>query len=111
MHAGSRRGENVPSQLASPNLQKKIVVPLSSILYSRKQFACRHDKDRLLFGRARSRPQSTIKPMTSRKILISGDVNGKLSALFKRVAAVNKSNGPFDLLLCTGRFFPETGDA
>ena len=39
------------------------------------------------------------------KILIAGSVHGKLKDLFKRVAAVNKSNGPFDLLLCTGDFF------
>ena len=43
------------------------------------------------------------------KVLLSGDVNGKWSALFKRVSAVNKSNGPFDLLLCTGRTFPDAG--
>ena len=43
------------------------------------------------------------------KILLSGDVNGKWNALFKRVSAVNKSNGPFDLLLCTGRTFPDAG--
>ena len=45
----------------------------------------------------------------TRKVLLCGDVNGKLSTLFNRVAAVNKSNGPFDLLLCTGAFFPEAG--
>ena len=39
------------------------------------------------------------------KILIAGSVHGKLKDLYKRVAAVNKSNGPFDLLLCTGDFF------
>ena len=44
-----------------------------------------------------------------KKVLISGDVHGKLSVLFKRVQAVNKANGPFDLLLCTGGFFPECG--
>ena len=44
-----------------------------------------------------------------KKVLISGDVKGKLSALFKRVQAVNKANGPFDLLLCTGGFFPDCG--
>lgn len=43
------------------------------------------------------------------KVLLSGDVNGKWNALFKRVSAVNKSNGPFDLLLCTGRTFPDAG--
>lgn len=44
-----------------------------------------------------------------KKVLISGDVKGKLSALFKRVQAVNKANGPFDLLLCTGGFFSDCG--
>jgi hypothetical protein len=40
------------------------------------------------------------------KVLISGDVDGKFDAVFKRVAALNKSNaGPFDVLLCVGRFF------
>ena len=45
------------------------------------------------------------------KVLLSGDVNGKWNALFKRVSAVNKSNGPFDVLLCTGRTFAEAGKA
>lgn len=41
------------------------------------------------------------------KVLISGEVDGKFGALFKRVEAVNKSAaGPFDVLFCTGRFFP-----
>ena len=43
------------------------------------------------------------------KVLLAGDVGGSLQALFKRVAAVNKSSGPFDLLLCTGSFFPHSG--
>lgn len=42
-------------------------------------------------------------------VLIAGDCNGKLSALFKRVAAVNKSNGPFHVLFCVGGFFPTSG--
>ncbi len=44
------------------------------------------------------------------KVLLSGDINGKWNALFKRVTAVNKSNGPFDILLCTGRTFADAGD-
>lgn len=48
--------------------------------------------------------------MTSKKVLLSGAVQGKVSALLKRVAAVNKSNGPFDMLLCTGGFFPPGGE-
>lgn len=43
------------------------------------------------------------------KVVITGDVNGSLNALFKRVAAVNKSNGPFDMLFCVGCFFPIAG--
>lgn len=45
----------------------------------------------------------------SKKVLLSGDVQGNFHALFKRVAAVNKANGPFDLLLCAGSFTPGTG--
>ena len=44
------------------------------------------------------------------KVLLSGDINGKWNGLFKRVTAVNKSNGPFDVLLCTGRTFADAGD-
>lgn len=44
------------------------------------------------------------------KVLLSGDINGKWTALFKRVIAVDKSNGPFDVLLCTGRTFADAGD-
>ncbi|CAK9235704.1 unnamed protein product [Sphagnum jensenii] len=44
------------------------------------------------------------------RILLCGDVNGHLHALYKRVLAVNKSNGPFDALLCVGQFFPRTPD-
>jgi len=43
--------------------------------------------------------------MSTRKVLVSGDVGGKWEALFKRVAAVNKSNGPFDCLFCIGGSF------
>ncbi|XP_021715122.1 zinc finger CCCH domain-containing protein 64-like isoform X1 [Chenopodium quinoa] len=42
------------------------------------------------------------------RILLSGDANGRLSQLFKRVLSVNKSAGPFDALLCVGQFFPES---
>ena len=45
------------------------------------------------------------------KVLFAGDVGGKVEALFKRVAAVNSSNGPFDMLLCTGGFFAGSGEA
>ncbi|CAO2841546.1 unnamed protein product [Amaranthus hypochondriacus] len=42
------------------------------------------------------------------RILLSGDVYGRLSQLFKRVNSVNKSAGPFDALFCVGQFFPDS---
>ena len=39
------------------------------------------------------------------KVLVSGDVDGNISALFKRVEAVNSKAGPFEMLLCVGSFF------
>lgn len=54
---------------------------------------------------------STAKPETMPvKALFAGDVGGKVEALFKRVGTVNASNGPFDLLLCTGGFFSPAGE-
>ncbi|PQQ16978.1 zinc finger CCCH domain-containing protein 64 [Prunus yedoensis var. nudiflora] len=44
------------------------------------------------------------------KILLCGDVLGHLKQLFKRVASVNKSAGPFDALFCVGQFFPDSAD-
>lgn len=44
------------------------------------------------------------------KVLLSGDVNGNFSSLLNRVANVNKLNGPFDVLLCTGNFLPPAGE-
>lgn len=44
------------------------------------------------------------------KVLFAGEPSGRIEALFKRVAAVNASNGPFDLLLCTGAFFAGSGE-
>ncbi|CAA6660931.1 unnamed protein product [Spirodela intermedia] len=48
--------------------------------------------------------------MTAPKILVCGDVLGRLKQLFKRVQSVNASNGPFDVLLCVGQFFPNSPD-
>ncbi|KAK8970995.1 Zinc finger CCCH domain-containing protein 59 [Platanthera guangdongensis] len=45
------------------------------------------------------------------RILLCGDVLGRLNQLFKRVQSVNKSTGPFDALLCVGQFFPDSADA
>jgi hypothetical protein len=43
------------------------------------------------------------------KILLAGDVGGSLSALMKRVVAVNSKSGPFDMLICVGGFFTPGG--
>ena len=43
-------------------------------------------------------------PLT--RVLLAGDVHGRLGALFARVAAVAAKAGPFDALLCAGAFFP-----
>ena len=43
------------------------------------------------------------------KILFAGDCNGAFKALFAKVAAVNKKNGPFDALFCVGNFFAPGG--
>ncbi|XP_055531531.1 CWF19-like protein 1 homolog [Wyeomyia smithii] len=42
---------------------------------------------------------------TKQKILIVGDVNGKLKSFFARIENVNNKTGPFDLVLCVGDFF------
>jgi len=39
------------------------------------------------------------------KVMVAGDVEGSLTALFKRVEAVDKKAGPFEMLLCVGSFF------
>ncbi|KAK3025764.1 hypothetical protein RJ639_041920 [Escallonia herrerae] len=48
--------------------------------------------------------------MAPPRILLCGDVNGRLNQLVKRVQSVNKSAGPFDALLCVGQFFPDSLD-
>ncbi|KAA8523250.1 hypothetical protein F0562_009673 [Nyssa sinensis] len=48
--------------------------------------------------------------MAPPRILLCGDVFGRLNQLFKRVSSVNKSAGPFDALLCVGQFFPDSAD-
>ena len=47
----------------------------------------------------------SIRVTMSLKILVSGDAEGSISALFKRVEAVNAKAGPFEMLLCVGSFF------
>lgn len=49
--------------------------------------------------------------MSAVKVLLAGDCLGGFDALLKKVAAVNKKNGPFDLLLCVGQFFEESSES
>ncbi|XP_052873010.1 CWF19-like protein 1 homolog [Anopheles cruzii] len=44
------------------------------------------------------------------KLLICGDVRGKLKSFFARIENVNKKSGPFDLVLCVGDFFGQTNE-
>ncbi|KAH7686484.1 CCCH zinc finger domain-containing protein [Dioscorea alata] len=44
------------------------------------------------------------------RILLCGDVLGRINLLFKRVLSVTKSAGPFDALLIVGQFLPESPD-
>ena len=46
-----------------------------------------------------------LRPIMSLKVLVSGDTDGNISALFKRVETVNSKAGPFEMLLCVGSFF------
>ena len=46
-------------------------------------------------------------PAPTSRVLLAGDVCGRLDALYARVAAVAAKAGPFDALLCVGRFFEE----
>ncbi|XP_028399812.1 CWF19-like protein 1 [Dendronephthya gigantea] len=46
----------------------------------------------------------------SYKILVCGDVNGKLKTLYTRVSNILKKSGDFEMLLCVGKFFGATED-
>ncbi|KAG0575645.1 hypothetical protein KC19_5G020000 [Ceratodon purpureus] len=46
---------------------------------------------------------------TAPRILVFGDVLGRLDAFVKRLQSVNEKNGPFDAALCVGQFFPADG--
>ncbi|VFQ83024.1 unnamed protein product [Cuscuta campestris] len=48
--------------------------------------------------------------MAPPRILLCGDVAGRLNQLFKRVSTVSKAAGPFDALLCVGQFFPNAAE-
>ena len=45
------------------------------------------------------------------KILACGDVAGRISAWIKRIEAVEKKAGPFEMVLCVGSFFSSDPDA
>ena len=40
---------------------------------------------------------------TTLKVLASGDVDGRFAAFLKRLEAVEKKAGPFEMVLCVGR--------
>ncbi|CAF0760966.1 unnamed protein product [Brachionus calyciflorus] len=44
------------------------------------------------------------------KILVSGDVEGKLNDLYSRVKSIQSKVGKFDLLFCVGEFFAENDE-
>ena len=44
------------------------------------------------------------------KVLASGDVDGRFAAFLKRLEAVEKKAGPFEMVLCVGSFFGGAGD-
>jgi len=50
------------------------------------------------------------EPQKTMKILVCGDVEGNFEQVFSRVETVHRKNGPFDMLLCTGNFFPVVFD-
>ena len=54
---------------------------------------------------------SAMQAAARARVLVAGDVEGRFDAVFKRVAALNASNGPFDMVLCVGRFFAPDGAA
>jgi len=43
--------------------------------------------------------------MVCTKVLVCGSVDGKFSKFFKKVSSLNKKNGPFEMVICTGNFF------
>ena len=47
---------------------------------------------------------------TTLKVLASGDVDGRFAAFLKRLEAVEKKAGPFEMVLCVGSFFGTAGD-
>lgn len=62
---------------------------------------CTYDADQL--RRVRERGFLT---MSTVKLMVCGDVGGNLEELFKKVEAVQKKSGVFDMLLCAGEVIP-----
>ncbi|XP_031562672.1 CWF19-like protein 1 [Actinia tenebrosa] len=48
--------------------------------------------------------------MTTMKVLVCGEVNGKINQLYTRVKNILKKNPEFELLLCVGSFFGNTDE-
>ncbi|XP_034994563.1 CWF19-like protein 1 isoform X3 [Zootoca vivipara] len=51
-----------------------------------------------------------MAPGGALRVLVCGDVEGRLGSLYSRVQAVQSKSGPFDLLLCVGNFFGSAQD-
>jgi len=45
--------------------------------------------------------------MAPLKILACGSIDGKYEKFFKKVSNLQKKNGPFEMIICTGDFFNE----
>ncbi|VDO90168.1 unnamed protein product [Haemonchus placei] len=44
------------------------------------------------------------------RVLCVGDVRGEFEQLARKIAVINKKNGPFDMLFCVGEFFGSNAD-
>ena len=53
---------------------------------------------------------SNIATAATMKVLASGDVDGRFAAFLKRLEAVERKSGPFEMVLCVGSFFGAAGD-
>ncbi|XP_033010315.1 CWF19-like protein 1 isoform X2 [Lacerta agilis] len=51
-----------------------------------------------------------MAPGGALRVLVCGDVEGRLGSLYSRVQAVQSKSGAFDLLLCVGNFFGSAQD-
>ncbi|XP_053234340.1 CWF19-like protein 1 isoform X3 [Podarcis raffonei] len=51
-----------------------------------------------------------MAPGGALRVLVCGDVEGRLGSLYSRVQAAQSKSGPFDLLLCVGNFFGSAQD-